>query len=115
MNDTYTEGLGENVRAARVYMGLGQRAMADALKMDRRDYQRIENGRDACPPGFIHRVEELLEQFDSQVDILVDLTNRNGPVTLSVRPGTEYEWERSVAGQAAVLVDDWAITLTLVG
>lgn len=98
---TYAIGLGELIRAHRLYMGLSQRDMATRLSKDRRDYQRIENGRDACPPGMLTAVEALTDQFDSQVEAVLDILKRDGDVTVAIE--TEgWDWERNVAGRAAL-------------
>ncbi|URC18150.1 helix-turn-helix DNA binding domain protein [Mycobacterium phage Zenteno07] len=106
--ETYTHGLGEIIRAHRLFIGLSQRDMADRMGKDRRDYQRIENGRDACPPGLLGMIEELSDAFAYQVERVLDEAERrdsaDGPLRLSVvvdgSPGKE--WERLVAGRAAV-------------
>lgn len=115
--ETYTHGLGEVVRAHRLYIGLSQRDMADRVGKDRRDYQRIENGRDACPPGLLTQLETLSDAFCHQVDLLIEEAERKGGLALSVTtdgsPGKE--WDRLVAGRAAVeATEDAPITLTVV-
>lgn len=115
--ETYTEGLGELIRAHRIYIGLSQRDMADRLGKDRRDYQRIENGRDACPPGLLGMIEELVDAFTAQVDMLLSHAEKHGGAQLSIHldgsPGKE--WDRLVAGRAAVeTTTDAPISLTVV-
>lgn len=116
----YTYGLGEIIRSHRLYTGLSQRAMADRLEKDRRDYQRIENGRDACPPGLLTTVEQMTDSFDQQVDAVIEAARRNGGVDIAIDTSPRWEWERNVAGRAALLCsggieDAPRITLTLAG
>ena len=112
--ETRAYGLGELIRAHRLYIGLPQRDMARRLEFDRRDYQRIENGQNACPVGFLSRVEALSDQFAHDVETLLDEADRRGGLALSY-PETD-EWERLVAGRAAVeTAEDAPITLTIVG
>lgn len=98
----YTEGLGELIRAHRVYVGLSQRAMAARLNKDRRDYQRIENGRDACPPGLLGQVEAMSDLFDTTVDALINRAAAEGGAEVEVDTDPRWEWERNVAGRAAL-------------
>ena len=118
----YTHGLGELIRAHRLFIGLSQRDMAARLGKDRRDYQRIEQGRDACPPGLLGQIEELSDAFAYQVERVLDEADRrdpaDGPLPLLVEvdgsPGKE--WERLVAGRAAVeATENHPITLTMSG
>ena len=114
--ETYTKGLGEIIRAHRLYIGLSQREMADRLGKDRRDYQRIENGRDACPPGLLGQVEALSDAFAHQVDTVITAAEESGGVVLEVTPdgtGTQ-EWDRLVAGRAVVEGSTPATPITLV-
>lgn len=115
--ETYTTGLAEPIAAHRAYTGLSQRGMARRLGVDRRDYQRIEQGRDACPPGFMDKVLALVEAFDSAVDSVVDYATKHGGVALEVRRDQDAEWERNVAYRAHVMGDTDAapITLSVVG
>ena len=99
----YTEGLGELIRAHRIYIGMSQRAMAQRLKRDRRDYQRIENGRDACPPGLLGEVEAMSDHFDTTVDTVITTAEAQGGMEIMVDPDPKWEWERNVAGRAALL------------
>lgn len=117
--ETYTQGLGELIRAHRVYIGLSQREMARRLDKDRRDYQRIEIGRDACPPGMLSRITAMTDQFVADVDtVLTEADNFTAacgvPLTVEVDP--DDEWNRLVAGRAAVETATSApISLTLSG
>ncbi|MBV9869123.1 MAG: helix-turn-helix transcriptional regulator [Frankiaceae bacterium] len=108
--ETYTEGLGEIIRAHRLFIGLSQRDMAARVGKDRRDYQRIESGKDACPPGLLGQVETLSDAFAYQVETVLDLAEKHAQehdgealelaVITDGTPG--QEWERLVAGRAAV-------------
>lgn len=111
--ETYEHGHGELVRAHRTYLGLSQREMANMLDKDRRDYQRIEIGRDACPPGLITRLETLIDVFDAHVGRIIATAEQKGTLALEVDP--DQEWNRAVAGRAAVLSEDAPISLTIVG
>lgn len=96
-----TAGLGELIRAYRLYLGLSQREMADRLGKARRDYQRIEKDQDRCPPGLITVIEALVDQFDEDVDVVLAEATLNGGADLIYTE--DQEWERNVAGRAAVL------------
>jgi transcriptional regulator with XRE-family HTH domain len=118
--ETYTQGLGELIRAHRVYIGLSQRDMARRLDMARRDYQRVESGRDSCPPGLLTKVEALSDQFCHDVDLLLDEAERRKGLALTYEVDTRLpeaerdEWHRLVAGRAAVETsEDAPITLTV--
>ncbi|QFP94662.1 HTH DNA binding protein [Mycobacterium phage LilMcDreamy] len=117
--ETYTTGLGEAIAAHRAYMGLSQRGMARRLGTDRRDYQRIEQGRDACPPGFLDKVTTLVDHFDNAVDSLIEHARERGGAEFEVRREAEAEWERNIAYRALVLGSasdaPVSITLTVVG
>lgn len=114
----HTYGLGELIRAHRLFIGLSQRDMAARVGKDRRDYQRIENGRDKCPPGLLTQVEALSDAFAYQVDRVLELAERDGGLELAVSDGDMpgEVWDRLVAGRAAVEADAEApITLTMSG
>lgn len=116
-------GYAEIIRAHRLYIGLSQRDMATLLRFDRRDYQRIESGQNACPVGFLTRLEELSDQFHHDVERVLDAAEDptnwiNGALLLAVSASgkPEDEWERLVAGRAAVEASaDAPITLTVSG
>lgn len=107
-----TAGLGELIRAYRLYLGLSQREMADRLGKARRDYQRIEKDQDRCPPGLITVIEALVDKFDEDVDVVLAEATLNGGADLTYTE--DQEWERNVAGRAAVLcvVSDIHLNMT---
>lgn len=111
----YTYGLSELIRAHRLYMGLSQRAMAERLRKDRRDYQRIENDDDACPPGLLGRMELMVDHFDSTVDAVIDAARQSGGAKILIDTDPALEWERAVVNRAALLchTDADAPTITL--
>lgn len=105
---TYTAGLGEWIRAQRLYTGLSQRGMAKHLgDMDRRSYQRIENGQDDCPPGLLDTVHELLNKFDAEVSTVSDAAVQEqgggtAKALVQVPSDPREEWTRCVVSRAAV-------------
>lgn len=90
----YASGLGETVRAYRLYMGLKQRTLAERLEMSQRSLERIENNQRACPPGFITSLDDLTSTFDNEVEAL-------GGKPLDMPAGAD-EWTRAVYRRAAV-------------
>ena len=96
-------GLGELIYAHRIYMGLSQRGMARRLKFDRRDYQRIEQGRNECPVGFLTKVTDLVDLFDQVADTIVDKALADGGMSIVIDTDPRWEWERNVAGRAALI------------
>lgn len=114
--ETYATGLGEIIRAHRLYLGLSQEAMAARLGRDKRDLQRIERGKDKCPPGLLTEVETLSDQFAHDVETVLESAERYGGAVLAVSTDPAHEWDRLVAGRAAVeTAADAPITLTIVG
>lgn len=114
----YTHGLNEMIRAHRLYVGLSQRGMADLLHMDRRSYQRIENGTALCPPGLLTTIAELSDTFDSEVEAAshnaqarVDASKIDS-VVVNLTPSCS-EWDRSVVGR--VYIESGLITPMMVG
>lgn len=95
---TYTHGLGELIRAHRLYMCLNKDDMAARLKMNPRTYDRIENGQRDCPPGLLDSIREVVAAFEADVDALAEAD----PGTVRVRDGQKDAWLRAVAGRAAV-------------
>jgi len=113
-------GLGELIFAYRIYMGLGQRDMARRLDFNLRDYQRIEKGRNRCPVGFLSKVMELVDTFDSVADQIVELARTTeGGINIQIQTDDRWAWERNVAGRAAIIAacanDTPRITLTVMG
>ena len=112
-------GLGELIYAHRIYMGLSQRGMARRLKFDRRDYQRIEQGRNECPVGFLTKVTDLVDLFDQVAYTIVDKALADGGVSIVIDTDPRWEWERNVAGRAALLAsahhDRPTVKLTVMG
>lgn len=101
------EGWGEMIRALRLYTGLSQRELARRIAVDRRTYQRIENGRELCPVGFIDTMRTVAHEFDDQIDVVLaaaeTMVGDSGrPAQIQVREGDEFAWERAVIGRAAV-------------
>jgi len=118
--ETYRTDLGQEITAHRAYMGLSQRGMARRLDVERRNYQRIEQGRDACPPGFLDKVNVLVDQFDAAVDSILDYAAKQDDrtVNIEIQSAGCWEWERNVAYRAHV-VSAWqdnpvTVVLTLV-
>lgn len=106
-------GLGELIYAHRLYMGLSQRGMARRLEFDRRDYQRIEQGRNECPVGFLTKVTALVDEFDNHVDNVVQHARENGGAVVKVDTDPRWEWERNVAGRAALIGAAAAVPTTV--
>lgn len=106
----YTDGLGELLHAKRLYTGLSQRGFAKHLNdMDRRSFQRIENGQDAMPPGLLDTADDLLDRFDTQVAAVQEAADRErletataGLLPVFVPADPRQEWERCVVARAAV-------------
>lgn len=95
--------LGELIRNYRLYVGLSQRGMAEKLDMARRSYQRIETGVDPCPPGLLADVERLADRFERHVNCVLAESAKTGGLNVKVETDAKWEWERSVAGRAAVI------------
>ena len=67
-----TEGLGELVRSHRLYVGLSRDAMARTIGMREDSYERIEQGINRCPAGFIDTMEKISTQFDDEVEAAIE-------------------------------------------
>ncbi len=100
--DAYTNGLGEVIRASRLYMGLSKDGMAKQLRMADRSYDRIESGERDCPPGLLDSVEEVMARFDDEVAAAVALATSKGDMMVNVTEDPRQEWRRCVVGRAAV-------------
>lgn len=94
---------GELIRAYRLYLGLSQRSMADWLTMARRSYQRIENGVDSCPATLLDEVEALADRFEYHVDLVLSEAAKTNGLRVEINLDPQFEWERNVAGRAAVV------------
>lgn len=105
-----TAGYGELVRAHRLYVGLTKDAMAHKLEMNPTSYERIENGVNMCPAGFIDTLNELSDAFDGEVsDVISEAKLKLPPgnnsataVSVDVDPKTWDAWNRAVLGRAAI-------------
>ena len=93
---TYTSGLGETLRAHRLYLGISKDCMARRLGMNPRSYERIERNQRDCPPGLLDTVEQVAAEFEESVDDL-----RDSDAELIVTAQTD-EWLRAVYGRTAV-------------
>lgn len=100
--DTYTAGLGELIRASRLYIGLSKDGMAHRLGMTDRSYERIESGERDCPPGLLDSIDALMDQFDDEVFRLVQDATASGDKVVDVSTEPREEWWRCVVGRAAV-------------
>lgn len=92
----YATGLGETIRAHRMYLGLSKDTMADKLGMNPRSYERIENNQRACPPGLLDTIDKIADAFDTAVAAIRD---GDGPLILR---HTLDDWDRAIYGRAAV-------------
>jgi len=107
----YTDGWGELIRAHRSYIGVSQRTMAEKLKMNERSLSDIEVGRRSCPPGFLNAVQEVSQDFYSDVakliktaDAALEESDCEDEFWFEV-PTTDNphrEWCRAVVSRAAV-------------
>lgn len=105
----YVDGWGELIRAHRYMIGVSQRTMADRIGISERSLSDIEIGRRACPPGFLDSVEEVVAEFDGDVELAIEAAETvlgkntpDGRVDFHVKPTPEGEWKRVVIGRAAV-------------
>ncbi|EIC63580.1 helix-turn-helix domain-containing protein [Mycobacteroides abscessus] len=114
----YTEGLGELIRAHRNYIGLSSHSMAFKLGMKPKSFSDIEIGRSACPPGLIDSILGVIEEFDRDVEKVIDVAkdsqaSEDDPFEMPVRDDPRADWQRAVIGRAAV--DSGVILPILVG
>ncbi|CAM3162420.1 endonuclease/exonuclease/phosphatase family protein [Mycobacterium intermedium] len=98
----YTYGLGELIRAHRLYMGLSKDGMAKQLGMRDDSYDPIENGRAACPPGLLETIDSIMRRFDQEVQALVARANDKCEIKVEVSRQPSEEWRRCVVGRAAI-------------
>lgn len=98
-----TEGLGELIRAKRLYTGMSKVGFARKLGISDRHYARIESGQRAtpCPTGLLDSIDAVLDQFDTEVKDLMDTVGERR-VELTVSAAPRNEWARAVLGRAAV-------------
>lgn len=112
--EVYTEGLGELIRAKRLYTGLSKDGFAKQLGMADRSYERIEDGTAPTPPGLLDSVERVLDRFDHEVVAVVGtLPSDESVITMNVDDRPRNEWNRAVVARAAV--ESSRITPILVG
>lgn len=109
-----TAGLGELIRAKRLYTGLSKVGFARQLGVADRQYDRIETESrgDLCPTGFIDSIDAVLDRFDREVQEMIETVGER-TVALTVSDAPRNEWARAVLGRAAVHTP--GITPTLVG
>jgi transcriptional regulator with XRE-family HTH domain len=100
--DAYTAGLGELVRASRLYLGLSKDGMAHRLNMSDRSYERIESGERDCPPGLLDSIDAVMDAFDDEVFRLIADATASGDKVVEVSTDPREEWHRCVVGRAAV-------------
>ena len=105
----YTDGLGELIRAHRLYLGLSQRTLADHLGMKEKSLSDIEVGRRGCPRGFIDTMERVADEFDAEVKATIEKAktmlasaSAHGSERVEVDGEPSREWNRAVIGRAAV-------------
>lgn len=106
----YAQGLGELIRAHRLYMGLTKDGMANKLGMSDRSYERIESGERDCPPGLIDHIDAVVDAFDTEVEtaitqseaMLAGADNTDDVVRIELRSHPRNEWIRAVIGRAAI-------------
>jgi transcriptional regulator with XRE-family HTH domain len=100
--DTYTPGLGEFIRAARLYIGLSKDGMAHRLGMSDRSYERIESCERDCPPGLLDSIDAIMDAFDTEVGAVIAAATDVGDKVITVSTEPREEWHRCVVGRAAV-------------
>jgi hypothetical protein len=98
----YVEGMGEVLRAARLYVALSKAGIADKLGMAERSYARMESGDRPIPPGLMDSLDAVLDEFDSAVELLVERATRSGDLSMTVSTEPEGEWHRAVVGRACI-------------
>lgn len=96
---TYADGLGETLRALRVYMGLSRVLMANELKIREDTYRKIEAGTRDMPPGLLDAAQEIRAEFDEDVKALDPGVHK---VTAD-RDGGSEEWQRAIVNHASVV------------
>lgn len=82
----YDFGRSARMVAFRRHLGLGRYEMAKALGMSPSSYQRMENGQAGIPAGIWREVDKMLEEFDADVQRLLDQADE-GPLKVRVWRG----------------------------
>lgn len=98
----YVHGLGEVIRAARMYTALSKGGFAAKLGMAERSYQRMERGERPVPPGLIATLDAVLDEFDTAVELLIERATRSGDLVIDVTDEPAGEWHRAVVGRACI-------------
>jgi hypothetical protein len=98
----YVEGMGEVLRAARLYVAMSKGGFATKLGMAERSFVRMERGERPIPPGLLDTVDTVLDEFDSAVELLVERATRSGDLSMTVSTEPEGEWHRAVVGRACI-------------
>jgi transcriptional regulator with XRE-family HTH domain len=98
----YITGLGEMLRAARLYVALSRGGFAAKLGMAERSYVRMERGERPIPPGLMDSLDAVLDEFDLAVELLVERATRSGDLSMTVSTEPEGEWHRAVVGRACI-------------
>lgn len=102
----FTSGLGETVRAHRLYTGLSREGFAKACGLGRvESLKDIETERRRAPAGFLDTVAEVVDRFDAEVDDEIKMAELNGvtPVLREVSDHPMREWHRAVVSRACVV------------
>ncbi|RVW04881.1 helix-turn-helix domain-containing protein [Rhodococcus spongiicola] len=97
---TYEWGRAGRLRAARDYLGLSTREMAEQIGMSRNSYQRMETGAAAVPVSLWDNIYELHDEFDAAVRRLITATEQDGMNELTM-PERATKWERAIVARAA--------------
>jgi transcriptional regulator with XRE-family HTH domain len=95
-------GLGEVLRAARLYLGLSKTGIALKLSMAERSYTRMERGERPIPAGVLESLDEAMDEFDTAVELLIERATRSGDLRIDVTTEPEGEWHRAVVGRACI-------------
>jgi hypothetical protein len=98
----YVEGMGEVLRAARLYVGMSKGGFAAKLGMAERSFVRMERGERPIPPGLFDTVDAVLDVFDTAVELVIKRATRSGDLTIDVTDAGDGEWHRAVVGRACI-------------
>lgn len=96
----YITGLGEVLRAARLYVAMSKAGFAAKLGMAERSFVRMERGERPIPPGLLDTVDAVMDEFDTAVDLIVERATRSGDLVIEVHDTDDGEWHRAVVGRA---------------